>query len=225
MTEFFNVHASKSYDEKNRALSPITDNMHFLIRLILKDLPQKSRILCVGVGTGAEIFSLAKEYPEYMFVGVDPSGAMLEVCKERLVQEGVANKCVLIQGYVADVPTDKPFDAILSVLVGHFIKKEERLPFCQNIHQRLKDGGIFINTELSVDLRSSEFFSMLGEWAKVQSLMGATRESVASLPKVFKEVLTVLPPAEVESIIRTSGFLLPVQFFQSFMIRGWYAVK
>ncbi|MBK9038033.1 MAG: hypothetical protein IPL83_02540 [Bdellovibrionales bacterium] len=45
--------AAKVYDEKNRQLAPIADNMHFLIRLVLKSAPAKARVLCVGVGTGA----------------------------------------------------------------------------------------------------------------------------------------------------------------------------
>lgn len=52
--------AAPTYDEKNQQLAPIADNMHFLIRLILKKMaPARARVLCVGVGTGAEIFSLA----------------------------------------------------------------------------------------------------------------------------------------------------------------------
>lgn len=225
MANFFNAAAAHTYDEKNRALAPMADAMHFLIRLILADLPPQSRVLCVGVGTGAEIFSLAKEYPALSFVGVDPSEAMLEVCKERLEKENLGERCELIHGYVEDVPTDIPFAAVLSILVGHFIKKEERVAFYQNIHHRLLKGGIFINTELSFDVASSEFPHMLKEWEKVQRLMGATPESIASLPRVLTEVLTVLPPAEVENSICASGFLSPIQFFQSLMIRGWYAKK
>ncbi len=225
MADFFNTNASKSYDEKNRALAPIADNMHFLIRLILKDVPENSRILCVGVGTGAEIFSLAKEYPEYTFVGVDPSEAMLEVCRARVAEAGIADRCEFIHGYIHDVPAEASFDAVLSILVGHFIKKEERLSFYQNVHQRLKTGGYFINTEISFDLESPEFPLMMKEWEKVQTLMGATPESIASLPRAFKEVLTVLPSSEVEDIIRDGGFKLPVHFFQSFMISGWFAKK
>jgi len=225
MADFFNAPASKSYDEKNLALAPIADNMHFLIRLILKDLPPQSRILCVGVGTGAEILSLSKTYPEFSFVGVDPSAAMLEVCKERVEKEGIAERCTFIHGYVADVPKDMGFDAVLSILVGHFVKKEDRPDFYENIYRRLKDGGYFIDTEISFDLDSQGFTSMVTQWEKVQTLMGATPESVASLPKVLKEMLTVLPHAEVEDLMRASGFSLPIRFFQSFMIAGWYAKK
>ena len=55
--------AARAYDEKNRHLAPITDSMHFLIRLILKNAPVQARVLCVGVGTGAEILSLACSAP------------------------------------------------------------------------------------------------------------------------------------------------------------------
>lgn len=225
MADFFNTNASRSYDEKNLALTPIAENMHFLVRLILKDLPEASRVLCVGVGTGAEILSLAKEYPGYAFVGVDPSEAMLEVCRERMEKAGILDRCELIHGYVEDVPADEPFDAVLSILVGHFVKREDRLSFYQGMHRRLKDGGYFIDTEISFDLDSDEFPSMFAQWSKVQVLMGATPESLATLPKALTDVLTVLPPSEVEDVMRTSGFRLPVRFFQSFMIAGWYAKK
>lgn len=51
MSGFFNTDASRSYDEKNRRLAPISGAMHFLTGLALKQLPPDARILCVGVGT------------------------------------------------------------------------------------------------------------------------------------------------------------------------------
>lgn len=225
MADYFNANASKSYDEKNRGLAPISDNMHFLARLILKSASANARILCVGVGTGAEILSLASEYPEFTFLGVDPSESMLEVCKERMQEAGIADRCTFIHGYVQDVPTAESFDAVLAILVGHFVAREDRLSFYQTMYERLNIGGYFINTELSFDLESLEFPSMLEQWEKVQMIMGATPESITSLPRALKEMLTVLPPSEVENIMRSAGFTLPVRFFQAFMMMGWYAKK
>jgi tRNA (cmo5U34)-methyltransferase len=37
--------AAKVYDEKNRQLAPIIHNIHFLIRLILRNAPAKARVL------------------------------------------------------------------------------------------------------------------------------------------------------------------------------------
>lgn len=225
MSDFFTKEISKAYDEKNSKLAPIGDNMHFLISLILRDLPTHARILCVGIGTGAEILSLSKEYPEWSYVGIDPSASMLEVCQERMKNVGIMDRCQLIHGYVQDLPVGEGFDAVLSILVAHFVKREQRLSFYQNMQQRLKKGGYFINTEISFDLNSIEFPSMLKNWERIQTLMGATSDSLKLLPNVLKDTLTVLPPSETESLIRASGISFPVRFFQALMINGWYGRK
>lgn len=217
--------AAKVYDEKNRQLAPIADNMHFLIRLILRNAPTQARVLCVGAGTGAEILSLSKAFPEWTFVGVDPSIGMLEVCRERLETAGVLNRCELIKGYVHDVPPGEKFDAALSILVAHFIKLEDRLSFYQALCSRLRTGGFLINTEISYDLNSQEFPSMLKNWEAVQSMMGATPESLANLAVVLREMLSVISPIETEKLLRQSGINLPVHFFQAFIINGWYGIK
>lgn len=225
MTNFFNKNLSQAYDERNSKLTSISDNTHFLSGIILRDLPKDARILCVGVGTGVEIVALAKNNPEWTFVGVDPSADMVDVCRDRLEKEGLSDQTELIVGYVTDVTTESQFDAVLSILVGHFIKKEERVEFYQNIHKRLKEGGYFINTEISFDLDSEEFPLMLKNWEGIQALMGATPESLENLPKLLRDPLTVLPLKKVEDLMKEASFPLPIRFFQSFMIAGWFAKK
>jgi tRNA (cmo5U34)-methyltransferase len=225
MASYFNKDASRAYDEKNRRLAPIADGMHFLIHLLLQGLPARARILCVGVGTGAEILPLAEAFPEWTFLGLDPSAEMLEVCAERLNAAGVLERCELVHGYAQDAPPGEEFDAALSILVGHFVKRDERLGFYRNMTRRLRRGGYLVDTEISYDLTSPEFPSMLKNWGEVQRLMGATPESLASLPTVLREALTVLPPVEIESHLRQSGIAIPVKFFQAFMIAGWYGTK
>lgn len=216
---------AKAYDERNQQLAAISDNMHFLIRLVLKDAPVRARVLCVGVGTGAEILSLAQAFPEWTFVGVDPAQGMLDVCRERLADAGVFGRCELVCGYVHDLPLIESFDVALSILVAHFVKRDDRLKFYKAMSDRLKPNGILINTELSFDLDSPEFAPMLKNWQAVQSLMGATPESLANLSGQLRDMLTVISPAETESILKASGFPVPVQFFQAFMICGWYGLK
>jgi tRNA (cmo5U34)-methyltransferase len=217
--------AAKVYDEKNRQLAPIADNMHFLFRLILKNAPVRARVLCVGVGTGAEILSLSKTFPEWTFVGVDPSIGMLDVCRERLDLAGILDRCELIHGYIHDVPSGENFDIVLSVLVAHFVKRGERLNFYQAMSSRLHKGGFLINTEISYDLDSQEFPLMLKNWEAVQILMGATPESLANLAQVLRETLSVISPTETENLLKQSSITLPVRFFQAFMISGWYGTK
>ncbi len=225
MADFFTKDMAQAYDEKNRRLAPIADNMHFLIRLILQDLPPQSRILCVGAGTGAEILSLSQAYPGFTFVGVDPSAEMLDVCRQRLEAAGVMERCDLIHGYVEDAPGGEMFDAALSILVAHFVKREGRLAFYRNMQDRLKPGGYLINTEISFDLDAPEFPLMLKNWERVQTLMGATPDSLQALPRMMREVLSVLSGEETEDLLRESGIAMPLRFFQAFMISGWVGRK
>lgn len=219
---FFNQTMAQGYDEKNRRLSPISDGLHFLTRLVLGSLPANSRVLCVGVGTGADIFALASDRPDLSFVGVDPSAQMLEVARHRLTEAGVLDRCQLVEGYVDDVAQDG-FDAVVSLFVAHFIQANERGAFYRAIHDRLVPGGYFLSAEISADLDAPEFPAMLDNWKQIQTLMGANEESLAALGDTLRNVLGVVGPADTEALWREAGFALPVPFFQAFMIRGWYA--
>lgn len=221
---FFNQEAAAAYDRRNAALKPISDALHFLMRLALVDVPERARVLCVGVGTGAEILSLAQARPGWTFVGVDPSAEMLDVGRHRLEQAGVMDRVELIHGYVDDV-TETGFDVVVALLVAHFILRPERPAFYDAIHARLKPGGRFVSAEISGDLGGPEAAAMLADWTQVQTLMGATPESLAKLPAVLRDMLGVVPPAETEALWRQAGFAVPVPFFQAFMIRGWHAVR
>jgi tRNA (cmo5U34)-methyltransferase len=223
-TAIFTKELSQAYDERNAKLAPIAENAHFLVRLVLKDLPVDGRVLCVGVGTWAEILSLTKSYPGLTFVGVDPSEPMLDVCRTRLSAAGILNRCELLHGYVEDTPAGETFDAALSMLVGHFVEPAERPGFYHSMVNRLKPGGHLVNCEISADMDSADFPLMLENWKQVQALMGASDESLANLAQTLRTALTVLSPSDVENLLRQSG-VHPVRFFQSFMIVGWHGVK
>ncbi len=221
---FFNQEIADAYDRRNAGLKPISDSLHFLMRLTLEDLRADARVLCVGVGTGAEILSLASAFPQWTFVGVDPSAEMLAVGAHRLSEAGFMDRCTLIQGYVDDVD-ETGFDAVVSLLVAHFIRREGRPAFYAAIHERLRPGGRFVSAEISADLDAPEFPALFTDWKQVQTRMGATSDSLAKLEDGLRDVLGVLPVAETESLWRDAGFPLPVPFFQAFMIRGWHAMR
>lgn len=220
----FDEDMAAGYDRRNSGLKPISDCLHFLMRLALADLSPDARVLCVGVGTGAEILSLAEAHPKWSFVGVDPSADMLEAGRKRLEAAGLDDRCQLIHGYVDDV-IDRDFDAAVALLVAHFIKLPERPAFYSAILERLRPGGRFLSAEISCDLDGREFPAMLADWKQVQAKIGATEASLAVLPDMLRNVLGVLSPAQTERLWRDVGFTPPIPFFQAFMIRGWHARK
>ena len=201
-SDFFDQKIADSYDERNSRLAPISDGLHFLLRLTLASLPESARVLCVGVGTGADIFALASERADLKFVGVDPSAQMLEIARHRLDEAGIGARCELVHGYV-DAVAERDFAAVVSLLVAHFVQREDRPAFYRAIYDRLAPGGRFLSAEIS----------------------GANEESLASLGDTLRNVLGVIGPAETEALWREAGFAVPVPFFQAFMIRGWHADK
>jgi tRNA (cmo5U34)-methyltransferase len=219
--DFFGEAAARSYDERNSGLAPISQAMLFLTSLALQGLPSRARVLCVGAGTGSEIISLAKTYPGWTFTALDPSAAMLAVCQARLQGAGLLERCEFVHGYVHDLPSLASYNAALSLLVGHFVPRSERLAYYKDITERVVPGGFIVNAEISFDLDSPELPTMLEGWKAVQTRMGATPDALAELPKQLRDVLSVLPPKEVETMLRAAGIPLPVRFFGAFMICGW----
>ena len=222
---FFNQSVSNQYDERNRQLAPISDGLHFLMRLVLENRPVSSKVLCAGVGTGADILALAQSFPGWSFVAVEPSLPMLETCRQRMKSAGLLARCEFVHGYVDDLPEEPTFDVATALFVAHFVSRDERAGFYRGITNRLTSGGCFINTEISYDLDSVTFPDMLRNWQSIQRLMGGTEESLNAVPRQLREVLAVLPPEHVEQILGDTGVGAPVRFFQAFMMAGWYAIK
>jgi tRNA (cmo5U34)-methyltransferase len=223
--DFFTEKLARQYDERNGRLALISDSLHFLMRLILEDCPTDSRVLSVGVGTGADILALAEAFPGWSFVAVDPSLSMLNVCRERMERAGLLDRCEFFHGFAHDLPVEREFDIATALLVGHFVQHADRPSFYAEIVDRLRVGGCFVNAEISFDSGSETYPSMVRNWQAVQRLMGATDESLKAVPQQLREVLTVLSPDEVDAILVDSGIGTPVRFFQAFMISGWYGVK
>ena len=79
------------YDTRWAKTAPIRDALHFLLEAVFAGLPAQARILCVGAGTGEDIDYLAKRHPRWTFTAVEPSGAMLDICR-RKAEAGAVTK-------------------------------------------------------------------------------------------------------------------------------------
>ena len=169
---------------------------------------------------------LAQAFPSCRFTGVDPSAWMLDVCRKRLHQAGLLTRCELYHGYLSDFPKIEQFDAILCLLVAHFLKdSQERQALFNGMTTRLKVTGYVIHAEISYDLSAMEFPDIGEKWKALHRVAGASEERVANILKTLQEDVAVLPPASTEHLFRNSGLPMPIPFFQSLLIRAWYAQK
>ena len=119
---FFGKEHSRSYDDHQQRMAPMMSNLHFLIGVVLKNLAKDATILCVGVGTGAEIISLATHNSGWRFTAIEPSQNMLDVCHANLEKKDLLPRTKLVHGYLADISKEEKFDAVICLFVTQFVK-------------------------------------------------------------------------------------------------------
>ncbi|MFZ6654810.1 class I SAM-dependent methyltransferase [Undibacterium sp. TJN19] len=207
-------------------MASINNNLYFLLESVFSALPPEARILCVGVGTGKELIHLAKKNPGWRFTAIEPSGAMLDVCRQRVEEEGLGSRCYFHEGYLDSLPVMDLHDAATCFLVSQFIlEKEARSNFFRQIANQLQPDGILANSDLSSGANSENYDALLGVWWKVMATSTLSSDGLNRMKAAYAKDVAVLPPVEVALVIETGGFMAPVQFFQSGLIHAWFAKK
>lgn len=215
---------ASSYDERWAKTAPIRDALHFLLQAVLAELPSNARILCVGAGTGEEIGYLAERFPHWSFVAVEPSGAMLDVCRQKADKAGFISRCDFHEGYLDTLPAQEPFDAATCFLVSQFIlERDARIGFFNSIAARLRPEGILASSDLASDVSSSQYSALLQTWLNMMLASDVPAAGVEQMRAAYAKDVAILPPAQIESIIREGGFDDPVGFYQAGLIHAWFS--
>lgn len=215
-----------SYDAQWAKTAPIKDCLYFLLEPLFAELPVDAQILCVGVGTGAELANLAQKHPAWRFTAVEPSGSMLDLCRQRAEKEGFASRCQFHEGYLESLSANGAYDAATCFLVSQFILDQKaRSEFFRGISRKLKVGGILASSDLASDVDSSEYEVLLRAWMSMMAASDVTPEAIDRMRKAYSSDVGVLPPSRVASIIETGGFEPPIQFFQAGLIHAWVSKR
>lgn len=215
---------ASNYDQQWARMAAINNGLYFLLESVFSELPPEARILCVGVGTGKELIHLAKRNPGWRFTAVEPSGAMLDVCRQRATEERLDSRCYFHEGYLDSLPAMELHDAATCFLVSQFmLDKETRSGFFRQIASQLQPGGLLANSDLSSGTDSDNGDALLKVWWKVMATSNLSPEGLNRMKAAYAKDVAVLPSAEVKSIIKSGGFAAPVQFFQSGLIHAWFA--
>lgn len=210
------------YDRQWAKTAPIRECLHLLLASQFAELPADARILCVGVGTGAELVYLAQRNPGWRFTAVEPSAAMLEVCRQRAEAEGIASRCVFHEGYLASLPASAVHDAATCFLVSQFIlDPQARTAFFGEIAERLRSGGLLASSDLASDVASAKYEVLLRAWMNMMAGADIAPEAVERMRKAYAHDVGVLAPDRIAAIIAAGGFERPVQFFQAGLIHAW----
>lgn len=214
------------YDTQWARTAAIKDCLYFLLESLFAGLPPDARILSVGTGTGAELAHFAKKNPGWQFTAVEPSGPMLEVCRQRAEKEGFASRCRFHEGYLDSLPTTAPHDAAMCFLVSQFILDQQaRIGFFREIADRLGPGGILASSDLASDVASPEYDVLLRAWMRMMAAADIPQEAMDRMRRAYANDVGVLPPGRIADIITAGGFETPVPFFQAGLIHGWVSKR
>lgn len=216
---FFDEAHAASYDKQFARVGVIKDTLHLLTQMVLSELPSNARVLCVGAGTGAEVAYLATQFPGWQFTALDPSKPMLEICRAKAKEQGFADRCSFHEGYLDTLEGGDSYQAAISFLASQFLlDQNKRRNYFHQIAMRLAPKGILVNADLSSPSHTDDSAGLMEVWIRMMEV-GGTRVD----PAVYGRDVAVLPPIEIEKIINSSGFGKPVQFFQTLLIRAWFA--
>ncbi|MCA9666421.1 MAG: class I SAM-dependent methyltransferase [Myxococcales bacterium] len=221
---FFDKKTATTFDDIWAPLAPLKQALHLLMRFVLAELPEQARVLCVGAGTGAELLYLAGEFPGWHFTAVEPAAPMLEVCRARVREAGLLERCELHQGYLDSLGERAPFDAATSLLVSQFLPdREQRVGFFSAMRARLRSGGLLVSADLSSDMASAEYRALIEIWRRALRFCHVPEERLAHIDEAYGKSVAVLPRAEVAALIEAAGFSAPTVFLQTGLIHAWFA--
>lgn len=214
------------YDAQWVRTAPIRDALHMLLDSLFAGLPANARILCVGVGTGAELHHLASHNPGWHFTAVDPSESMLDQCRSKARVHGYLDRVTFHAGYL-DTLADAPLHhAATSFLVSQFIlDRTAREQYFREIAALLVPGGRLACTDLSADTEAPTYDLLLGAWMHLMQGPGRTDVDRENLRRSYRTMVAILPSAMVQDILRNAGFTQPLEFYQAGLIKGWLATR
>ncbi|MET0328968.1 MAG: class I SAM-dependent methyltransferase [Luteimonas sp.] len=212
------------YDAQWARMAPIRESLHFLLETVFADLPEEARILCVGAGTGAEMAHLARRFPRWRFLALDPSARMVEACRARAERDGFLDRCDFHTGVLDTLADTGPFEGATAFLVSQFLlDPAARTAFFAAIGTRLRTGGLLAWADLAWDTAASDYDAMLRLWMRTLSGAGLDEAAMTRMRAAYADDVAVLAPARVVALVEDAGFASPLRFHQAGMIHGWCA--
>jgi tRNA (cmo5U34)-methyltransferase len=212
------------YDEEIEKIIPGYRALHDMSHHILKSvLPKDAHLLIAGAGTGKEAIEYATENPGWGITGFDIADEMVKTASSKIEANELSNRIELIHGQVKDV-TQESFDGATSLLVMHFIPKEEKSKYLKEICFRLKSGGKFILADVGGDRNSPEFEEFLSAWESFQ-LQTRDKKDVDEMLGHIRNNLNYITHDETISLFKDTGFRNIRHFWKSLLINGYVMEK
>ncbi|HYJ65914.1 MAG TPA: methyltransferase domain-containing protein [Parafilimonas sp.] len=123
---------------------------------LLKYIPENSRVLIVGGGTGWILSELSKMYEKGIEITyVEKSAKMIALSKQKNIQH---NSVEFINAGIEEFPTGKKFDIIFTAfLFDNFLPEKIEFVFSK-LNQLLKPNGLWLYADFMNDKMNSKWW-------------------------------------------------------------------
>lgn len=190
--------------------------------LLGEKAPVDAQLLIVGAGGGLEIRQFANTHPEWKFVGVDPSKAMLDLA-EKTVGPKASARMSLLEGSVEVAPPG-PFDAATLIFVLGIIPDDgSKLKLLTGIHDRLKSGAAFILADQCFDRSAQDFLHRLDRYAAYALASGVDKEIVTKARTMMEANASIVTAERDVQLLQEAGFKQVETFYKGMAWEGWLA--
>lgn len=220
----FDAERAAKYDGMFAPMAPLKGALHLITRLAFADLPSDARVLSVGAGTGSELLYLASAFPEMRFTVVEPSGHMLGICRSRIEEAGIGDRCALHEGYLDTLPAGEPHDAAVAHFVSHFIvDPDARRAFFASIAERLRPGGHLVIADIAGSKTDPAWPAMASIWEAGLELCGMNAEARAGYFASLGPKVALHTPEQVAELMTAAGFDTPTHVLRMLHMHAWHA--
>lgn len=137
---------AKNYDAANRAISMGMDRGWRRKTVQLLKPFRGGRYLDIGTGTGDLVFEILDQSVNVLVDGIDPSGQMLAIARDKAAKRGIGDAVSFISGDALDLPMEsKTYDGIVSGFCFRNIERRQRA--LEEMRRVLKPGGLLVILE------------------------------------------------------------------------------
>lgn len=163
---FYNSHTESEHTRLERHQLEYELTWRYLKRY----LPEQGSILEIGAATGGYTVELARL--GYSVTVVDLSAALLEMCRQRLTEQGLENQVKLVLADARDLHevAEIGFDAAL--LMGplyHLVLEADRKKALIEVYDRLRSGGVIFSAFISRFGILGDLLKKMPDWIERQA--------------------------------------------------------
>lgn len=220
--DFNNPQVVESYDAHIRKLIPGYELVHQQIQAVLNCyVTEDAHVLIIGCGTGYELGYLMALNPTWSFTVTELSENMLNQTRQRVEAAGQLHRVNFVLGSHTAFEEVSCFDAVLSILVTHFIALSEKTNFLAKAFELLKPQGIFLSFDL-MQTHSNFEQRVLPEFCQMQGLSAA---QATKMMQRLEDDFELISQQHYQSLLTEIGFDQIYCFSQIFSYAAYSAFK